>query len=136
MGCPNYCVSNTGSLTYNDYYIMSVGSYNGINYYIGESNGNFIYFISGDTSQWCLSSSLGGSCFLSGKSPCNNTCPDLSSLYFSEGICPTPSPTPTSTPTVNNYDNIFISEYLPYPESGNEWIELYNNNNFVGEFKK
>lgn len=47
---------------------------------------------------------------------------------------PTPSPSPTSTPsanpssTPNDYSNLFISEYMPYPESGNEWVEIYNGN--------
>jgi len=38
--------------------------------------------------------------------------------------------TPTSTPTSNDYSNLFISEYLPYPDSGNEWVEIYNGNDF------
>lgn len=50
----------------------------------------------------------------------------------------TPSITPTPTPTITIaspepilYDNIFISEVMVNPESGkNEWIELYNDNNF------
>ena len=43
---------------------------------------------------------------------------------------PTPTPTPTSTPTPKDYSNIFISEFMAYPESGDEWVELYNNNDF------
>jgi hypothetical protein len=59
---------------------------------------------------------------------------------------PTPTETPSPTPTTYNlqpttylspttlpsdYSNIFISEVFPYPQTNeNEWIELYNNNNF------
>ncbi|MBI4973431.1 lamin tail domain-containing protein [Candidatus Roizmanbacteria bacterium] len=52
----------------------------------------------------------------------------------------TPSLTPTSppltvTPSVNptpaSYENIFISEVMVYPDTGqSEWIELYNGNDF------
>ncbi|MEK7503984.1 MAG: lamin tail domain-containing protein [Patescibacteria group bacterium] len=49
---------------------------------------------------------------------------------------PPPSSTPIQTPMVipsptpNDYSNLFISEYLPYPDSGNEWVEIYNSNDF------
>lgn len=50
---------------------------------------------------------------------------------------PSPSPTlklteePTITP-LSSYNNIFISEVMIAPETGNkEWVELYNNNDFV-----
>ncbi|MFH0979667.1 MAG: lamin tail domain-containing protein [Candidatus Roizmanbacteria bacterium] len=45
-----------------------------------------------------------------------------------------PSPTITDSPTLISlsYDNIFISEAMVNPESGeSEWIELYNNNDFI-----
>jgi len=46
-----------------------------------------------------------------------------------------PSPTETliltSTPIPQSYDNIYISEVMTYPQSGNnEWIELFNNNDY------
>lgn len=43
-------------------------------------------------------------------------------------ITPTPTPNPTPSSTLSDYSNLFISEYLPYPDSGNEWIEIYNGN--------
>ena len=49
---------------------------------------------------------------------------------------PTPASTPIQTPTVtpssipNDYSSLFISEYLSYPNSGNEWVEIYNLNDF------
>lgn len=55
-------------------------------------------------------------------------------------IFPTPSPSPVSTPiqtptaipspTPNDFSGLFISEYLPYPDSENEWVEIYNSNDF------
>jgi len=42
-----------------------------------------------------------------------------------------PSPTDLPTPTPISYTNIFISEIMVNPPSGgNEWIELFNNNDF------
>lgn len=42
-----------------------------------------------------------------------------------------PTITPSSHPTPISFNNIFISEVMVYPESGqNEWIELYNGNDF------
>ena len=46
-----------------------------------------------------------------------------------------PSPTETLiatlTPTPQSYDNIYLSEVMVYPQSGdNEWIEIFNDNDF------
>ncbi len=46
---------------------------------------------------------------------------------------PTPTPTeePTSTPIIS-YDNVYISEAMAAPDSGNkEWVEFYNDNDFT-----
>lgn len=43
---------------------------------------------------------------------------------------PIQTPTVTPSPTPNDYSNLFISEYFPYPDSGNEWVEVYNSNDF------
>lgn len=45
-------------------------------------------------------------------------------------IPPTVTPTLTSVPAPNSYSNIYISELMAYPEGGNEWVELYNNNDY------
>ena len=47
-------------------------------------------------------------------------------------IIPSVTEGPTAVPTpLPNYQNIFISEVYPYPNVGEqEWIELYNENNF------
>lgn len=41
-----------------------------------------------------------------------------------------PTVTLTSTPIPNSYSSIDLSEYLPDPDSGNEKVEIKNNNNF------
>jgi hypothetical protein len=104
----NYCIFNTGNNTYNDNY-TSGGTYNGKLYWTGSTNSLYIYYSTGST-QWCLSSSLGGSCFLVGKSPCSSTLPDFSSFYFSSGVCPTPTPTPTQNCSVLDFEAIFDCE--------------------------
>lgn len=46
---------------------------------------------------------------------------------------PTPTPNPTSTPAVTYPGGVYINEILPNPQGAdqeNEWIELYNQNNF------
>ena len=40
----------------------------------------------------------------------------------------TPTGTPANTPAPNSYENIFVSEFMVDPESGNEWAELFNDN--------
>ncbi len=43
-------------------------------------------------------------------------------------------PTAISEPIPVSYDNIFLSEVYPYPNTGeNEWVEIYNNNDFSVE---
>ncbi|QQG44540.1 MAG: lamin tail domain-containing protein [Candidatus Roizmanbacteria bacterium] len=67
----------------------------------------------------------------------------------SETIIPTslpttiPSPSLTLTPTfplsptpLTSYDNIYLSEAMVYPETGeSEWVELFNNNDFSVELQ-
>jgi hypothetical protein len=117
--CPpcytSYCISNTGFSSYNDNYDDTFLNYNGQHYYTGETTGNFIYYISGNTSQWCLSTSLGGTCLLSGKSPCNTSCPDLFNEYFTEGMCVTPTPTPTNYCGNVDFTALFNCEFEPTP---------------------
>jgi hypothetical protein len=103
----DYCISNTGEPTWNDQYVLT-GTYNSKDYWEGVVNGLFIYYDATNT-QWCLSDSLGGSCYLTGKSPCSSICPDLCSDYFTIGLCPTPTPTPTG-PCNINYDIVFGCE--------------------------
>jgi uncharacterized protein (TIGR02145 family) len=116
MPCPStiYCISNTGVPLYNDSYEDTLTNYNGVQYYTGQTNGLFIYYSSGDT-QWCLSDSLGGTCYLSGKSPCSTTCPDLCDELFTTGSCPTPTPTPTNNCSSLDFQALFDCDLPPTP---------------------
>ena len=109
----SYCISNTGNPAYDDNYDES-GLHNGKPYWIGSTNGLFIYY-SIEDSQWCLSSSLDGVCLLSGKSPCPSTCPDLNGAYFNTGMCLTPTPTPTNNCDILNFESFFDCEVIPTP---------------------
>jgi len=116
MPCPSsiYCISNTGVPLYNDSYEDTLTNYNGVQYYTGQTNGLFIYYSSGDT-QWCLSDTLGGTCYLSGKSPCSTTCPDLCDELFTTGSCPTPTPTPTNNCSSLDFSALFDCDLPPTP---------------------
>lgn len=116
MPCPStiYCISNTGVPLYNNTYEDTFTNYNGVQYYTGQTNGLFIYYSSGDT-QWCLSNTLGGTCYLSGKSPCSTTCPDLCDELFSSGVCPTPTPTPTNNCSSLDFAALFDCNLPPTP---------------------
>lgn len=46
-------------------------------------------------------------------------------------LTPTITPTPEKQSAYISYENIYISEVMTYPNTGNnEWIEFYNDNNF------
>lgn len=77
----------------------SAGSFNSRTYYTGETGG-YIYYNT-NTLTWCLSSVVGGTCLLSGRKPCNGSCPDFSGIYFDEGVCITTS---TTTDSCNTFD--------------------------------
>lgn len=114
MSCStDYCISNTGNSNYDDNY-QNAGTYNGYDYYVGVSNGLYIYYSTGGT-QWCLSMSLDGPCFLTGKSPCISECPDLNNAFLNEGFCITPTPTPTNNCDVLDFSSIFDCEFEPTP---------------------
>lgn len=115
MPCSStYCISNTGLVGADDNYITG-GTYNGNTYWTGQTSGWTIYFYTGTTSYWCLSDTLGGACYLTGKYPCVSSCPDLSSVYVYSGICLTPTPTPTQNCDVLDFTALFDCEYVPTP---------------------
>jgi hypothetical protein len=103
-----YCLHNTGNSGLDDNY-TSGGTYNGRLYWTGSTNNLYIYYSSGAT-YWCLSNSLGGPCFMTGKSPCSTSLPDFSSIYFTSGLCLTPTPTPTQNCSVLDFSAIFNSD--------------------------
>lgn len=115
MSCSStYCIKNTGLVGADDNYITG-GTYNGRSYWTGQTSGWTIYYYTGVTSYWCLSDTLGGSCYLTGKYPCVSTCPDLSSIYVFSGLCLTPTPTPTQNCDVLDFTALFDCEYIPTP---------------------
>jgi len=115
MPCSStYCIKNTGLVGADDNYITG-GTYNGNTYWTGQTSGWTIYYYTGVTSYWCLSDSLGGSCYLTGKYPCVSSCPDLSNIYVFSGVCLTPTPTPTKNCDVLDFTAIFDCEFIPTP---------------------
>lgn len=105
-----YCISYTNT-EYDGNYGYA-GEYLGNYYWTGD--GLTTYYIYNNGDEWCLSDSLGGSCFLSGKSPCTTECPDLCDSFFSAGICSTT--TTTTSPCVDfDVDAIFDCEVIPSP---------------------
>ena len=59
-------------------------------------------------------------------------CPE--EICLSPTNIPTQNPTPTQTPipTPISYQNIYLSEVYPNPQTGeNEWVEIYNANDFT-----
>jgi hypothetical protein len=106
-----YCISNTGLVGADDNYITG-GTYNGDTYWSGQTSGWTIYYSTGTTSQWCLSDTLGGPCYLTGKSPCSSLCPDLLSIYVFSGICLTPTPTPTQNCDVLDFSAMFNCDFI------------------------
>jgi len=103
MSCSaEYCINGTFSAItpYNGTF-YSAGTYNTKIYWSGLTAG-FIFY---DNTKWCLSNTLGGSCVSFGPEPSLSNCPDLSSTYFSSGVCsitPTPTPSVTNTQTPTN----------------------------------
>lgn len=91
---------------------ISAGTYNGKIYYSGDGlQTGYVFY---NNIEWCLSSSLGGSCFLKGSYPCSSPCPDIFGPYFNAGTCPpvTPSPDPYD---VVNFDAYFECDFLESP---------------------
>lgn len=57
--------------------------------------------------------------------------PNLETTNTPPPIPPTETLTPTPKPTPVSYDNIYLTEAMVYPLSGeNEWVEIYNGNDF------
>ena len=97
-----FCVSPSYSILGTNVGNFSVASslYDNYVYYTGETSG-FIYFNT-SLEQWCLSNTLGGSCLLTGKSPCYGELnPDLYDGIVFSGNCPTPTPSPASCDIVD-----------------------------------
>ena len=89
--------------------------YNGVPTYSGDGTiTGVIYYYSGTTSYWCLSNSLGGTCYLRGASPCTSDCPDIAANDFNTGICPTPTPTAINC-GIFDFNAYFDCDWEPLP---------------------
>ena len=119
---PPHCESNDFCLTtqfsglsqYNGTYTLYT-TQNGKNAYSGGSiTTGYIYYVTGTTEYWCLSTSLSGTCLLQGASPCYSPCPDISAEIFTTGICPTPTPTPADCSTLD-FLAYYDCDYEPLP---------------------
>lgn len=109
----NYCLSNTGNPLWDDNFsIVSGTPYNDKSYFTGQTNGYYIYYSSAAT-QWCLSTSLGGTCLMFGPVSSVDDCPDLFVDYFSVGPCLTPTPTPTSNCLSLDFEAFFDCVVTP-----------------------
>ena len=112
----DFCLTTqfSGISEYNGTYTQYT-TYNSKNAYSGDGiTVGYIYYVTGATGYWCLSTSLGGTCLLQGASPCYSVCPDISSEVFTTGICPTPTPTPADCSTLD-FLAYFDCDYEPLP---------------------
>ena len=108
-----YCFNTTLSTLsgYSGNYVLT-GLYNTYDYYVGD--GITTGYVYNTGSQWCLSSTLGGSCLLSGTTPCESTCPDISANNFTSGPCPTPTPSSVNCDTFD-FTAYFDCDWEPLP---------------------
>jgi hypothetical protein len=108
-----YCFNTTLSTLsgYSGNYVLT-GTYNTYDYYVGD--GTTIGYVYNTGNQWCLSSTLGGSCLLSGTTPCESTCPDISANNFTSGPCPTPTPSSVNCETFD-FTAYFDCDWEPLP---------------------
>lgn len=108
-----YCIYGSGISAYDDTYNL-IGDYDGYSYYQGSSNNYVIYYNTTEIT-WCLSTYLGGPCFLMGKTPCTSDCPDLSDTFTNIGPCPSPTPTPTSNCSDLDFEVFFECDVTVTP---------------------
>ena len=108
-----YCFSTTDSTLsgYSGNYTY-FGSYNGRSKFSGDGTSvGFIYY---NNTEWCLSTSVGGTCLYQGASPCYFNCPDFPSNVFYTGPCVTPTPTPINC-SIFDFNAYFDCDWEPLP---------------------
>jgi hypothetical protein len=116
--CPDtvFCLDTTwsGLDGYTGTYTQSNGWYNCCHFYEGGTYNFGVIYYTGQF--WCLSSSLGGPCLLSGSKTCSTGCPDFDSNVFTVGACP-PPPIPPADCSVLDFYAYFDCNYTPPPTS-------------------
>ena len=119
VGCAydTFCFGTTlSSLSGYSGNYTSGSTYNDSPVYSGDgTSGGFIYYYTGASeSYWCLSDTIGGTCYLRGSSPCTSDCPDISGNLFATGLCPTPTATAVNCSTFD-FNAYFDCDYEPIP---------------------
>ena len=119
MGCPysTFCFGTTlPSLSGYSGNYTSGSTYNSSPVYSGDgtSGGVIYYFTGASESYWCLSDTIGGTCYLRGSSPCTSDCPDISGNLFETGLCPTPTATAANC-SIFDFNAYFDCDYEPVP---------------------
>ena len=119
VGCPysTFCFGTTlPSLSGYSGNYTSGSTYNSAPVYSGDgTSGGVIYYFTGATeSYWCLSDTIGGTCYLRGSSPCTSDCPDISGNLFETGLCPTPTATAVNC-SIFDFNAYFDCDYEPIP---------------------
>jgi hypothetical protein len=119
MGCgyTTFCFGTTlPSLSGYSGNYTSGSTYNSSPVYSGDGiSGGYIYYYTGASeSYWCLSDTVGGTCYLRGSSPCTSDCPDISGNLFATGLCPTPTATAANCSTFD-FNAYFDCDYEPVP---------------------
>jgi hypothetical protein len=112
--CPNstYCLNTIlPSISGYSGNYTSGGTYNSRVYYTGDTTP--IAYIYHTGTVWCLSDSLGGTCFLEGNNPCYSECPDISANLFTVGPCPTPTPSAINCNTLD-FTAYFDCDFVPF----------------------
>jgi hypothetical protein len=112
--CPNstYCLTTIlPSISGFSGNYTSGGTYNSRIYYTGDTTP--IAYIYHTGTVWCLSDSLGGTCFLEGNNPCYSECPDISANLFTAGPCPTPTPSAINCNTLD-FTAYFDCDFVPF----------------------
>lgn len=103
MSCfSTYCV-NTGVYPYDGEYNFA-GTFNSEDYFTG---GTYFIYYSTSENKWCLSDSLGGTCYQFGPLLSGSDCPDLDEGFFSVGSCPATTTTTTSPCDVFDFEALF-----------------------------
>jgi hypothetical protein len=116
-GYDTFCFGTTlSSLSGYSGNYTSGSTYNDSPVYSGDgTSGGFIYYFTGASeSYWCLSDTIGGTCYLRGSSPCTSDCPDISGNLFTSGLCPTPTASAANCSTFD-FNAYFDCDYEPIP---------------------
>jgi hypothetical protein len=105
--CVNISLSAYSGIS-GDYVVA--GSYNTYPYWTGSTDPGYLFY---NGTNWCLSDSLGGTCYFYGSNPTTNICPDLDeSIYYNSPCVPVPTPV---DPCANFEFDLLVECEIPVP---------------------